>query len=465
MMSEKYNTPKDGKLQISVDANQLHAHIMISEAKNGGKPVTYQDILSEIETQRITFGIDHDLLKQMIDEGMYDSKHTFASGDPPKNGKDGTVTYMFDKEVNIAPVEDERGFVDYKDLGMVRNVSPGTVIAEITLPTAGENGTDVRGNTLRCAPGKQAKFSVGANTMLTEDGLQIVAKIEGNVNFKSGAFVVDNIVKINGDVDASIGNIDFLGDVEVKGEVTAGFKIVSKSNIVVNGNVNGATLEAEGNILIKKGCINSQLKAKGDVSINFCEYSKIHCEGDLTSVNFVICDVFCGGDLSTKGNNGGLKGGKYVCLNSVDVCDVGTKNYTKTELTIGGNALLTKEKQDILAKIAEIERKTNDINLIINYLKEKQKNDLRLSEDKEKALGDSVRQKVLFSVETSKLQKRIAEIDEALTKRQFLSVGCRGVLYPGVKIIINDEAEKIEHEYHKSKVFLGEDGKIVVGTY
>jgi len=181
-------------------------------------------------------------------------------------------------------------------------------------------------------------------------------------------------------------------------------------------------------------------------------------------VNFVICDVYCGGELFTKGNTGGLKGGKYVCLHNVDVCDLGTKSYTKTELTVGGNAMLTKEKGEILVKLAETERKINDLNLIINFLKEKQK-ESRLTEDKEKTMGDSVRQKVLLNVDVSKLNKRIKEIDEALQQRQFLSVGCRGVLYPGVKIIINDESEKIDDETRRCKVFLGTDGRISIGNY
>ncbi|MCL2054098.1 MAG: FapA family protein [Oscillospiraceae bacterium] len=459
-----HNIPTDSTVQIMVEQNQLKAHIMISEPKHGGKAPTYEELLKEIAALRITQGIHHELLKEMLSEGLYDAKRCFAEGTPANNGTDGTITYHYDKEVSLTPVEDDRGFVDYKDLGLIRNIKPGDVIADITLPTMGENGFDVRGNTLRCIPGKPAKYTIGANTALSEDGLQILSKTEGNINYRNGTFVVDNIVRVNGDVDAAVGNIDFSGDVEVKGEVTAGFKIISKSNIVVNGNVNGAILEAGGSILIKKGCINSQLKAEGNISINFCEYSKIHCEGDLSSVNFVICDVYCGGALSTKGNNGGLKGGKYVCLNSVDVCDVGTKKYTKTELAIGGNALLTKEKNDIIATIADIERKVNDVNLVINYLREKSKTE-SLSEEKEKTLGDNVRHKVLLGVEASKLKKRVAEIDDALKKRQFLSVGCRGVLYPGVKIIINDEAEKIEHENRRCKVFLSEDGTITIGTY
>lgn len=457
------NLPIDSKIEVSVSNNTYEAYIVVTEPKFGGRVPTYEDLLTEIEKFRVTYGIKHEVLHSIIDEKKYDYKCCFAFYTAPVNGVDGDVKYYFSKETNLAPVEDERGFVDYKDLGLVKNVEVGDVIADIIAPTDGENGIDVRGNPLRCIPGKKAKYGIGPNTKLTEDGSQIIATAPGNVNFRNGAFAVDSVVNIKGDVDASVGNIDFVGDIIVKGEVKEGFKLISKSNIIVNGNVNGAYLKADGDILIKKGCINSEIKAGGNISVNFCEYSKISADGDLISANFVICDVYCGGNLQTKGTHGGLLGGKYVCLNSVEAYDIGTKNYIKTDLTIGDNALLTNEKNALLNKISELERKINDINLAINYLKDKQKINKHLSEDKEKMLGNSVRQKVLYGVEISNAQKRIAEIDEALKRRQFLSINSKGTIYPGVKATINDESLKIETENRKSKISLDAEGMVSIG--
>ncbi len=457
------NIPVDSTIEITVAANQTEAYINISEPAFGGKAPSYEDVLKQIEFNRVVHGIEQNVLHSILDEQRFGYKVRFAYFTPAVNGADGEITYHYSKDNDLAPVEDDRGFVDYKDLGLVRNVTVGTVIADITLPTDGVDGTDVRGNTLRSIPGKKAKYAVGINTTLTDDGTQIIASIDGNLNFKGGAFVVDNVVNINGNVDASTGNIDFTGDVIVKGEVTEGFKVNSNANIVVNGNVNGATIVADGDIVIKKGCINSTIKAGGSVTINFCEYSKIKCEGDLVSTNFMICDVYCGGSLSTKGSKGGLHGGKYTCLHSVEAYDIGTKNYIKTELTVGDNAILKAEKDTLLVKIADLEHKVNDINLIINFLKEKQKELKRLPEDKEQLLGASVRQKVVLGVDISKCTKRIAEIDDALTKRQFLSISAKGIMYPGVKVTINDESFKIEYEYARSKVYLDNDGLICVG--
>ena len=216
-----------------------------------------------LDKNNVKYGLDMDMIKSIAEEKRYSSKLPVARWTPPVNGTDGTITYKFDREVKNAPVEDEHGFVDYKNLGLIRTVHAGDVIAEITMPTDGEPGTDVRGKTLRQILGKKAKYTVGTNTKVTEDGLQIVSSVDGNVNYRGGAFHVDQVVTVAGDVDASVGNITFVGDVVVKGEVMEGFKISSNANIIVAGNVNGATLEADGDIVIKKGCINSHVMAHG----------------------------------------------------------------------------------------------------------------------------------------------------------------------------------------------------------
>ncbi|MDE5576872.1 MAG: FapA family protein [Oscillospiraceae bacterium] len=451
--------PVDSQVSVTVVSNGSEAYITVEPPVNGGAEITADAIMRKLAEAGVTYGIKADAVSKIADKKLYGDRTLIAVWTPPVNGVDGTITYRYEKKVEIAPVEDEHGFVDYKNLGLVRTVHKGDVIADITLPTEGEPGMDVRGKTLRQVVGKKAAYSIGTNTELTEDGTQIVALIDGNINFKNNAFAIDNVVTIAGDVDASVGNISFVGDVVVKGEVMEGFKISSNANIIVAGNVNGAQLEADGDIIIKKGCINSKVVAHGSVTINFCERSDIKCDGTLTSSNFVICDVYCG-ELCVKGNTGGLMGGKYTSLSSVELSNIGTKNYTPTMLTIGDNALLAEERDSLMNEIGKNQKSIDDLTLIINFLNEKKKELRTLPEDKEKILGNACRQKILLGVEINRLNKRVDEININLASRQYLTVSCKGYLYPGVKIIINDAVFKAESEYIRTKIKLAEDGVI-----
>lgn len=460
--NNNFGLPVDSTVAVNVLSNGSEAYITVEPPKNGGAEITEAAIMDVLDKNNVKYGLDMNMIKNIVADKKYSSKLLVAKWTPPVNGTDGTITYKFDREVKNAPVEDEHGFVDYKNLGLIRTVHAGDIIAEITMPTDGEPGTDVRGKTLRQILGKKAKYTVGTNTKVTEDGLQIISTADGNINYRGGAFHVDQVVTVAGDVDASVGNITFVGDVIVKGEVMEGFKISSNANIIIAGNANGATLEADGDVVIKKGCINSHVVAHGSVTANFCEYSDIKCDGDLNSTNFVVCDVYCGGTISIKGNNGGLMGGKYTCLNSVSLSNIGTKNYTPTMLTVGDNALLSEEKEAVMKQIEKVKENLEKVLLVIEFLhnKKKELSPKPLPPDKEEILGTSRRQKVLCNVEISNLNKRIDEINVALANRQYLSVSCKGYIYPGVRIIINDAVFKAEAEYVRTKITLGENGEI-----
>lgn len=460
MPDTKVNLPVHCTVNVSVASNASEAYVQVNGPKFGGEEVSEALIRSALDLNKITYGIDDNMIKRIVDEKLYGDKYVIATWTKPENGIDGTITYYFDKQNIAAPVEDERGFVDYKNLGMVRTVYTGDIIADITMPTEGTSGMDVRGRVLRQKPGRKAQFSLGTNTALTPDGKQIVASVDGNINYKNGAFSIEQVVTVNGDLDASVGNISFVGDVIVKGEVFEGFKISSNSNIIVHGNVNGAVLEADGDVIIKKGCINSKVVAHGSVTINFCEHSNIRCDGDLNSSSFVICDVYCGGYLTTKGKGGGLMGGKYTCLNSVEISGAGTKNYSPTLLTVGDNALLSEEKEAVNRQIEKLSGDLEKVVLVIDFLNQKKKELHTLPEDKEEMLGNACRQKIIIGVETKKLWKRIDEIDIALAQKQHLSVKCSGYMYPGVKIVINDAVYKVETEHVRTKIVIGEDGEI-----
>lgn len=454
-----FKMPVDSAVSVNVTANCSEAFVTVEPPENGGAEITVNAIIEKLKELNVTYGVDAEIINRIVNEKIYGERIRVAVWKPPVNGVDGVITYHYDKKVEIAPVEDEHGFVDYKNLGLVRTVHKGDVIADITLPTQGEPGMDIRGKVLRQIVGKKASYTVGTNTELNEDGTQIIAQTDGNISYKSNAFVVEQVVTIQGDVDASVGNIDFVGDVIVKGEVMEGFKISSNANIVVSGNVNGASLEADGNIIIKKGCINSNIVAHGSVTINFCERSNIKCDGTLTSSNFVICDVYCG-ELCVKGNTGGLMGGKYTSLSSVEISNIGTKNYTPTLLTIGDNALLAEEKESVTNEIGKMQKTVEELTLIINFLNGKKKEMRTLPEDKEKILGNACRQKILLGVEIGKLNKRIDEINTTLSNRQYLTISCKGYMYPGVKVIINDAVFKAEDEYVRTKLRLDESGII-----
>lgn len=450
----------DCRYEVTVPPGSKEAFITVTPPSGTGKDISIGDIKEALKANNVVFGYRDDVIKMLVDERRYSQKLCVAVAQLPVDGVSGSVVYKFAKTVEAAPTENEKGFVDYKDLGLIRIIRAGDVIADINLPTEGEPGIDVRGGKLQQYVGKKAQFTLGPNTKVTDDGLHIIAATDGQLVFRNQTFAVDTTVVINGDVDASVGNISFIGDVIIKGNVCEGFKVSSNTNITVSGEVNGATLEAGGNITIKQGCVYSKITCHGSVSALFCERSTIKCDGNISAQNYVICDVYCAGELTTKAANGSIIGGKYVILNSLEASNIGSKNYTPTDITLGDNAILADEKNQLEVKIKSTQKKIEDLTMIVNFLNEKKKELHKLPEEKEEMLANAVRQRVLSNVEIKNSQKRIEEINVYLAAKQQLWVKCKGHIYPGTRITINDNVFKADAEYAHSMVSIGADGEI-----
>lgn len=422
-------------VEISVNPNRTTAFASFNRPENGGWDITVERIKSAMAEKMISYGILEDDIRTAVEQKRYGENICVAKWDAPENGVDGAIKYHFSTESHAAPVENEHGVVDYKNLGIVKNITAGTPIADITMPTEGTPGKDITGMTVAQKKGVPAKFNVGKGATLVNDGTQIIAAVDGNLVYRNGAFCVDEMLVINGDVEVSTGNIDFIGAVTVKGSVFEGFRVTSKRDIVVNGTVSGAEIRADGNVSVKIGAINSTITARGNVKLGFCENSKITADGCVESVSFVGGEIFSRQKIIASGK-GVIMGGKLTALDGIEASVIGSEKYVKTELTLGNNAVLSEERDSLEKQIVEMEEKADQLGKILLTLAEMQKKG-KLSPDREQMKTDSLRNKLRIQSDIKRYKARIAEIDDTLQLTQNLSIACKRMIYPGVTLRIN----------------------------
>ena len=326
--------------------------------------------MAAIRAKGIAFGVIESAVSEAVEQRRYGENVCVARWKPPVNGVDGTIEYYFKKESTFKPIEDENGNVDYKNLGLVRNIYHGTPIAKITPPTEGTPGTDIMGKPVAQKHGVPAKFSVGKGTELVNDGTEIIASVDGNLVYTNGSFCIEESLLIRGDVDVSSGNIDFIGDIMVKGNVMEGFSVTSKKNVTIFGTVTNGTVTADGNITIKLGSINSKLHSeKGSIKLDFCQNSSVWAAFNVEASSFIGGDVYAGKKLIASGK-GILVGGKYTALEDISASVIGSDNYTKTMITLGNNAVLSEEMEGHKHKVAELEDKLDQLGKIVTTLTE-----------------------------------------------------------------------------------------------
>lgn len=460
MSEANANTPIHAIVDISVDPNATTAFMEISPPLNGGLDVSMDMVRTAVNQKGISYGIYEEALVKAVEEKQYDQNICIAKWRPPVNGVDGVIKYHFDKDSVLAPIEDESGTVDYKNLGLVKNTLIGTVIATISMPTEGEPGTDITGKTVRQHIGVPARYTVGAGTSLTEDGTQIIASVDGNLRYANGSFIVEEELTIKGDVDVATGNIDFIGNINIKGNVLEGYTVASKKNIRINGTVTGATVIADGDINIKLGSINSTIESKGSVKLNFCENSVVKAEGDVEATSFVGGEVYSDQSIIASGK-GAMVGGKYTALENIEASTIGSDNYTKTVITLGNNAILCEERDGLEHRLVELDDKVDQLGKILVTLQEMAKK-AKLPPEREQMKVEAMKSRFQLQGEIKRIKVRIAEIEQILERKQNLSISCRKAFYPGVLIRINSHILQVNDMQVRSKATIGPDGIMFV---
>lgn len=451
--------PQNAAVNITIDKDGLTAYICVTAPEIGGRDITAEVIRAELLKNGIRFGVDEQMIYDISDSRLYDSNFIIARGEPAVDGTDSNIEFLFDRGESKELKEDEFGNVDFRDLGFINNVRAGTVIANVTYETQGTDGISVKAAKIRSFPGKPVTYKPGSGTAFSPDKSQIVATVDGNLHWSKSSFVVDQTVVIGGDIDPSVGNIDFLGDVVIKGNVNEGFVVKSGKDVTVKGSVIGAEIYADGNITIAQGCVNSTVKGK-DIKIGFCESSNIESSGALQSQSFVACNVHCEGEMSATGGKGVIVGGKYVCLHNIEANIIGSDTYTKTLLVLGNNAVLTEEKLAAEEKITELEKQIHQLEQAIEILKEQKQAAKTLPPEREEMLTASIRGRFVHLGAIKQLKTRITQIDAELAINQDLRVTAKRELFPGVSVRINNTKVMVENHNVRCVAKIGKSGEI-----
>ena len=446
--------PINGNVTIDIDEKYMTAHIMVTEPEFGGMPVTYQQACDELAVKGVRYNVDFDAIKSIFEEKSFGKTVLAAKGDMPVDGTNGKVIYHFEQTDTQEFKEDEFGNVDLHNLGLIKNITENTVIAEIVPETEGSPGRDIRGIEVAQYPGKPPVYTVGPGVKLSEDGLVLSAAISGNLRWNKTYFVVDKDVSISGDVDVSVGNIDFIGDVTIKGNVEEGYEIRSGGNVNIYGTVTGAKIHAAGNITVRMGVVSSEIEGV-DISASFFENTDIKASGKLTANNFIACQAICNGKLTASGGKAAIIGGKYTCLSDIEANIIGSETYTKTLLVLGNTAVLAEERIELTKKIPEFENQIDQLGKICTALQQ-QKKVAPLPEDREEMLVTSIRAKFVHQRELKAMKARVAEIDKEIDISNDLRVIVRRSLYPGVAIRINSLQHNVSATHGQCVVRVGE---------
>ncbi len=454
---------------VEVSEDEMKSFMTLVPPNPGGRDLDMDDIMEELEHRAVTIGIKEDVIRESLDDEVYNIPVLVAEGVPPENGEDAKVVYNFRTEKKLNLEEDEKGQVNYKDLNLVENVVAGQLLATKVQATEGKPGRTVTNKLLEAKEGKDFELEPGKNTELSQDGMSIIATINGQVVLSNEKVNVEPIYEVNGDVDIHTGNILFLGTVIVKGSVEDGFSIKAAGDIEVRGSVGKCLLDAEGNINIKQGImgkLEGSIKAGGSIWAKFLEQVNVvadksvfvqdgimHCKVDATE------KVVCFGKRAT------IVGGRIRAGEIVNTKTLGSVSFTETIVEVGVDPKSRQRLFELEKEMNESEDSFEKLNANINTLENQKKSRRGFTEEKEELLAKMISSREELSIRISEIKEEMNELKSYLKLlRSIGKVSVSKEVFPGVRIGIKDVSYDVSNEF-KSITFILESGRIRVKKY
>ncbi|HBV97704.1 MAG: hypothetical protein JL50_03325 [Peptococcaceae bacterium BICA1-7] len=221
------------------------------------------EIYKVLKSEGITFGVKD---QEINNFSLYPTRETvvIAEGNPPLPGKDGYMEVLFSKAPRDIP-DNEIDAIDFRETSNIVSVEAETQLVEVYPPVFGIEGLAVTGEVLPAPKPRVITLKAGKGVKLNEEGSKAFALVNGRPWIKDAGLTkvinCDPIYVHNSDVDIKTGNLRFIGDVKITGNVCEAMEVHVTGNVEVQGIVTMARIVSGGKLTIYGNAISSRLRA------------------------------------------------------------------------------------------------------------------------------------------------------------------------------------------------------------
>lgn len=438
--NNKFSFAESEFVKVTIAPDNMSATVRMFAPYEGGAQMPKVEFMRELSSRGITYGIDEDMIDIFLKDRKYCTDIIVAIGTPAKQGTDASIEYFFNTDPRVRPTLNEDGSVDFFNLNTINHCKEGDLLAKLTPAVLGTPGINVKGERIRPRDVRSAILKYGRNIRITDNHCELYSEVNGHVSLVEGKVFVSNVFEVE-NVDNSVGNIEYDGSVKVNGNVCENFTIKAQGSIEVRGVVEGAHLEAGGNIIIARGMNGMHkgvLKAGGNIISKFIENSTVMAEGYVDSESILHSNVMAGTEVHVTGKRGFISGGRVCATTLISVKNLGSQMGADTVIEVGVDANVKQTVTALQKEIAELNKSLATTKPVLEGAKQKLAAGFKL-------LPDQISQIQQLAALTKKNSDRLAECMQELAKYQDVldadtqgQVVVTGDVYPGTKICIGD---------------------------
>lgn len=438
-----------GDYKVSYDGMKVEA-VFYPPFENGAK-LDKTEIIQDLKHKGVIYGIDESVIDTFIHERQYGKAYIVAVGKMPREGKDGYIEYKFNQDLKPRPKMNDDGTVDFHSLENVNHIKAGDVVAILHPEDAGEAGIDVSGRKVNPDKVKHIVFRFGRDLVISDDGKQLISQVNGHVILENDKIFVSNVLELV-NIDNSTGDIEYNGDVMIKGNILAGFSVKAKGDVVVQGVVEGATVIAGGNVTLNRGVQGMNkavIKAGGNIVSKFIESaSLVEADGDIEADSILHSRVVAKGSINATGKKGLIIGGDVKATSVIQAKTIGNEMGTATVVGVGVNPAM-KKRMDELRKSLSV-KGDNKIQLtqLMTALRKKQDMEGTLDKEKQEMLSKTMRNLLILDQELNADKKEFEQIRSSIGEEKNACIKVSNVAYVGTKLMFGDICMFLKEKYN-----------------
>jgi uncharacterized protein (DUF342 family) len=419
---------------ISVAKDEMEAYVTVHG--NTPMPIKKSEIMKALRQEGVSFGIDEDVVDNLVNGSYNELTLKVARGQKPVDGADGWYELFFRTNVERTPKLLPDNSVDYQNIEWFEVVKKGQKIAFYHAASEGTAGRNIRGAVLPARKGKEQRVLAGRGFAVEPDGRTYTALTDGRIEFVGGRIDISKVLVVD-DSAVSNCNINFDGSVYIKGNVGNGIRIEATENIIIEGHVEGATIECGGDVFIQKGMNaggEGYVRSAGSIVGRYFEYARIHASKDIKADYFLGCQIYAEGQIQAAGVKGSIMGGTGCAIAGITADSIGNHAGIATFLKLGINDSIINQMKSIDGSIAAVDEELKILKNAHAELTKKYPSEMRNTMEIYLKVENAIYTK---EMESKKLQESKRQLEEDMAKMQEGRIVVNNTLYEGVVMELN----------------------------
>ncbi len=455
----------DSLLQITSDNMTAYMDIYAQSASE--QEITCEDIMAELSNKGITYGVDKDIIQLSLKKALNLSSDkpvacieqvAIAHGTEAQPGKDASLIVSQDQ--NVVGAELSNGFIDFHELGYPWNVNKGDRIGYLLDIKPAHEGMTITGSIIKVKKPKDIK--VKFDGVHKDDNGRLFADLDGALIINSNSLAIVDLLAVNSDINFKTGNVHSKIPVHVKGHVKPGFILESDKEVIIEHNIEDASVRSGSSIMIKGGIrgMKSRVYSPSDIRVGFVENASIYVNDSLTVNGSIINSIVASNGAVMVGNKKAkhsmIVGGELTVDKYLEASELGSESYFKTIIRLGiaqeerrQIILIDKEMDEIQSKFQKIEQ--------IEY-----RHKLTPVKDTKDVLFKLAITRKALQGQIVTLEEKKNKIIEQLKQSGTAKAVVKKCVYPGVIVFINDRYYKVHNKLGAGSFIFDKDGDRVV---